>query len=203
VLIVKKIFEELELPLPSDEVVFSAIRASRFNWDDVLPGDVKARKDEITARAHEIIEDLYPRVFRQQVRMIPGVDDILKRISINGMKIGLVTSTHKKYLFAKLQPLKHAGVDRLFDAVITIDDSSKVKPAPDPLIECLNRLIVHAENSIYIGDTCTDIQAGKASGMKTVGVLSGATGFEDLRKENPDAIINSVAELSELIHFRK
>lgn len=199
--IMAEIFSRLDLPPPPDEVVFASIRASRFNWDDVLPDNSKNRKDEIIAKAYEIIDEIYPRIFRQQVRMISGVDDILKKISLNGMKIGLVTSTHKRYLTSKLQPLAEFGIDKLFDAVVAVEDSQKVKPAPDPLIECSRRLEILAERGMYVGDTCTDIQAGKASGMKTVGVLSGATGFKELKEENPDAIINSVADLSELIHF--
>ncbi len=146
--IMAEIFSRLDLPLPPDEVVFASIRASRFNWDDVLPDNLKNRKDEIIAKAYEIIDEIYPHVFRQQVRMIPGVDDILKKISLNGMKIGLVTSTHRKYLTAKLKPLADFGIDKLFDSVITVEDSEKVKPAPDPLLECSRRLEIPAERGM-------------------------------------------------------
>jgi len=46
-----------------------------------------------------------------------------------------------------------------------------------------------------------DIKAGKAAGMKTIGVL---TGFDDrtaLGAEEPDAVIQSVRELPDVIAF--
>ncbi len=52
---------------------------------------------------------------------------------------------------------------------------------------------------VYVGDTRTDMQAGKAAGMRTVGVLTGFDEYEILEKENPDAIIDSVQNLLEVI----
>jgi phosphoglycolate phosphatase len=43
------------------------------------------------------------------------------------------------------------------------------------------------------------MQAGKAAGMRTVGVLTGFDEYEILEKENPDAIIDSVQNLLEVI----
>ena len=47
--------------------------------------------------------------------------------------------------------------------------------------------------------TTTDIQAGKAAGMLTIGVLTGFDEYETLKKENPDAIIETVQHLQEVI----
>ncbi|HDJ28450.1 MAG TPA: HAD family hydrolase, partial [Proteobacteria bacterium] len=41
--------------------------------------------------------------------------------------------------------------------------------------------------------------AGKAAGTRTIGVLTGFDNHEMLEKENPDAIINSLANLPEVI----
>jgi phosphoglycolate phosphatase len=52
-----------------------------------------------------------------------------------------------------------------------------------------------------VGDTRVDIKAGKAAGMRTIGVL---TGFDDrtaLEEEEPDKIIQSIKDLPDLITF--
>ncbi|MBS7660314.1 HAD hydrolase-like protein [Candidatus Bathyarchaeota archaeon] len=44
-----------------------------------------------------------------------------------------------------------------------------------------------------------DVRAGKNSGAKTVAVLSGLFTREELEKENPDLILNSIKELPDFL----
>ena len=52
---------------------------------------------------------------------------------------------------------------------------------------------------MYVGDARIDIQAGKAAGMKTVGVLTGFDDHKALSRENPDAVIDSIADLTDML----
>ena len=52
-----------------------------------------------------------------------------------------------------------------------------------------------------MGDARIDIKAGKAAGMKTIGVLTGFDDLKTLGREEPDAIIESVADLPDVINF--
>jgi phosphoglycolate phosphatase-like HAD superfamily hydrolase len=98
-----------------------------------------------------------------------------------------------------MQPLQHAGVAKLFKVIITSDDVPNRKPDPDPLIECARRLDVKPNKCVYVGDTRTDIKAGKSAGMKTIGVLTGFDDYDMLANEGPDAIIDSIRNLLEVI----
>jgi len=138
-------------------------------------------------------------MFADNLELIQGAGHIVESLSSNGLKIGLVTSTQRQYLETKMQPLKNAGVDNLFDAIITSDDVEKRKPAPDPLITCAQLLDMKPGNCVYVGDTTTDIKAGKAAGMRTIGVLTGFDEYGALEKEDPDAIIENVQNLLEVI----
>jgi HAD superfamily hydrolase (TIGR01509 family) len=197
--IVDIVFERLNLPPVSREAMLEAIKDGDFDWDCVLPDDVKDLKDEIISNAVEIIYEIYPQMFGKDLKLISGADRVLKCISGDGVKVGLVTSTPQQGMVYKMQPLKIAGVDKLFEAIITTDDVQKKKPAAEPLVECVRRLQVDANRSVYVGDTRVDIKAGKAAGMRTIGVLTGFDDLESLKKENPDAIINSVVDLPEAI----
>jgi len=53
-----------------------------------------------------------------------------------------------------------------------------------------------------VGDTRVDIRAGKAAGMKTVGVLTGFDDYDALEKEKPTVIINSIADLKATLALR-
>ena len=191
----------LGLPAAPREDILKAIRQGEFDWDCVLPESVKAEKEETIRQARKIISEIYPRRFREEAKMIAGVDAILKEISGCGMKIGLVTSTPQILLEDKLHPLKGSGVENVFDAIITTDDVAKKKPAADPLIACGRLLDVDMADMVYVGDARTDIQAGRAAGMMTIGVLTGNDGYEALMAENPDAVIGSVVELRQVISF--
>jgi len=197
--IVEIALKRLELPQVSRKKILDAAETGDFNWDLILPDEVKNKKDEIIAAAWEVINEIAPQMFAEKLELIRGADTILQNISASIPKIGLVTSTQRQYLKNKMQPLKSAGVDKLFEVIITSDDVANRKPDPDPLIECAKRLDVNPGKCVYVGDTRTDMQTGKAAGMRTVGVLTGFDDYESLNKETPDAIIDSVRNLTEVI----
>ena len=197
--IIDIVFERLGVPPVSRETLQEAMDDGDFDWDYVLPDPMKSRKEELIAEAREIIADIAPPMFRKQIKLIPGAAEICKKIAARGMKIGLVTSTPADYIAVKLVPLKKAGVDHLLEVVITADDVINKKPHAEPLIKGSKGLKVAAENCVYVGDTRVDIRSGNAAGMKTVGVLTGFDGYEALKKENPDAIIDSIDLLDETL----
>jgi HAD superfamily hydrolase (TIGR01509 family) len=197
--IVEIALERLELPQVSRKKILDAAEDGDFNWEVVLPGEVHHKKDEIIGQAWEIINEIAPQMFQDGLELIRGADNILQSIASGSSKIGMVTSTRQKYLKTKMQPLKHAGVEELFEVIITSDDAPNRKPDPDPLIECARRLDVNPDKCVYVGDTRTDIKAGKAAGMKTIAVLTGFDDYDMLANEDPDAIIDSIRNLLEVI----
>jgi HAD superfamily hydrolase (TIGR01662 family) len=199
--IVEKALATLNLPQVSRQRILAAAESEDFNWALVLPEAEMDRKDEIIDEAWQIINEIAPQMFRQNVKLIPGADTILRNLSSRGLKIGLVTSTQRQYLKNKMRPLESAGVDTLFEIIITSDDAHKRKPAPEPLLECAKRLQVNPDKCIYVGDTQIDIKAGKAAGMQTVSVQTGFDEYEALKKENPDAIIDGIRDLMAVIAF--
>ncbi len=197
--IIEITLKRLELPQVSRKKILDAADTGDFNWDLVLPDVVKNKKDEIIAAAGEIINKIAPQMLGEKLELIKGADHILKNISASIPKIALVTSTQRQYLKNKMQPLKSAGVEKLFEVIITSDDVPNRKPDPEPLIECAKRLDVNPSKCVYVGDTRTDMQAGKAAGMRTVGVLTGFDDYDALNKEMPDAIIDGIEDLMKVI----
>lgn len=192
-------FERVGLPAVSMEDVLNAAKEGQFDWQGVLPGKDRAREKWLLTKSIEIIADIQSEMLRQEVRLIHGTVEILKALTEEGLRIGLVTNTQRIYLDDKLYLLNKAGVARLFEVIITTDDVPGRKPSPEPLIECGKRLGVSPERIVYVGDSRVDIRAGKAAGTKTIGVLTGMDGYDVLAAERPDAIIESVLYLKERI----
>ena len=197
--IVENALERLELPPVSRSKILAAAESEDFKWELVLPREVRRRRENIIDEAWAVINEIAPRMFADDLDIIEGADGALKMASANGLKIGLVTSTQKHYLETKMVPLKNADVDKLIEVIITSDDVKERKPAPEALIMCAQQLELEPDSCVYVGDTTTDMKSGKAAGMHTIGVLTGFDDYEALNNEQPDAIIDSIRNLSEIL----
>ena len=197
--IIDVVFEKLGIPPVAVEILREAMDDGEFDWDFVLPGRMKNRKNQLIAEARIIIDDIAPALFRKQIKLIPGAADMCEKIAACSLKMGLVTSTPMDYISVKLAPLRKAGIENLLQVIVTADDVDNKKPHAEPLIKGSKELEVAVEQCVYVGDTRVDIRAGNAAGMKTVGVFTGFDDFESLKKENPDAILDSIARLGGVV----
>ena len=199
--IIDVIFDRLDLPPVPQSVLLEAMKNGEFEWDLVLPDEMKNRKEQLVEKARGIIDEIAPSMFHDQVKLIPGTAGVLKEIAAKGLKLALVTSTLREYMAIKLVPLAKAGVDNLFEIMITADDVQHKKPHAEPLIMCSDKLGLAPAKCVYVGDTRVDIKAGHAAGMQTVAVLTGFDGYEALAREKPDIIIESVSALKSTLYF--
>jgi phosphoglycolate phosphatase len=195
------VFERLGVPPVSRKTLQDAMDGGDFDWDFVLPTPMKANKKKLMAEARAIIDEIAPPLFRKQVKLIPGAAVVCEKIAASKLKIGLVTSTPRDYIEVKLAPLRSAGIEKLLQVIVTADDVANKKPHTEPLLKGSRELSTAVEQCVYVGDTRVDIRAGNAAGMKTVGVLTGFDDFKALEKENPDAILSSIARLYEAVNI--
>jgi phosphoglycolate phosphatase-like HAD superfamily hydrolase len=66
--------------------------------------------------------------------------------------------------------IEYLGVADVFDAVASVRDKVKPKPAPDIIELCLQRAGVAAHRAVYVGDAETDRIASKAARVNFIGV---------------------------------
>ena len=197
----ESVFERLRWPQVSREVMRKAIKDGGFDWGLVLPSGTGRAQEDLIAEARVVIREMYPRVFEEEVNMVPGAEPLLKRLHDRSVKLGLVTSTLGRFIEFKLIPLKKCGLRDLFQCVITLDDVKNRKPSGDPLLECARRLGATPEKCAYVGDATVDVVAGKAAGMRTIAVLTGVDDYEALKGEGPDVILDSVSQLAERLNL--
>ena len=194
--LIEVVFKRLGIAPVAKSVLLEAMKNGEFEWDLVLPDEIKNRKEQLIAKARGIIDEIAPAMFHEQVKIIPGTADALKTIAAEGLKLAMVTSTLRDYMPIKLAPLKAAGVETLFEVVITADDVRYKKPHAEPLLMCSDKLGLSPANCVYVGDTRVDIRAGNAAGMQTVAVLTGFDDYDALKGETPTDIIESVADFT-------
>ncbi|MGD8290630.1 MAG: HAD hydrolase-like protein, partial [Desulfobacterales bacterium] len=91
--IIDIVFAKLGVPTVPRKTLLKAMDNGDFDWDCVLPESMKKDKDALRQKARQIIDQIGPPMFHQQVRLIPGTAVAFQKIAAAGIKTGLVTST--------------------------------------------------------------------------------------------------------------
>lgn len=102
---------------------------------------------------------------------------------------------------------KRAGLERHFDisglkpffTISRCADETAGKPNPLMLSEILAETGKNLADSVMIGDSVHDIRMANNLGMDSIAVSYGCETAENLAKENPSAVVATVAELSEIL----
>ena len=100
------------------------------------------------------------------VKLFPQSVQTLNSLKGRGIKLGLISNSTRLIVSAILI---NFGLKKYFNAVVTMDDVKRRKPAPDMALKACRLLKVKPENTILVGDTKNDIIAGKRAGCITVG----------------------------------
>ncbi|HVY72149.1 MAG TPA: HAD-IA family hydrolase, partial [Verrucomicrobiae bacterium] len=77
------------------------------------------------------------------------------------------------------QVLRHLGIRDLFQAVVTSEDVTRQKPAPDIFLEAARRIGVPPQFCRAYEDTDLGLQAIRAAGMEAVDVRTLVVGSRD------------------------
>ncbi len=131
------------------------------------------------------------------VKLFDGSLDLLE--SLRGkVKLGLASMNDREVIN---NLLKMTSTQRLFDAVLTADDISKPKPNPEIFLKCALKLRSSPERCVVVEDSIFGVKAAKTAKMGCVAVLTGVYSQEELKKANPDLIVDSVKEKSGILNF--
>jgi pyrophosphatase PpaX len=170
--------------------------------EEILPTLGRTLYDAFEEIAPGRSEELY-QVYRAyqvtthdtMVTLVPGTKETLSALKAAGLLLGVVTA---KRLRTAMEGLNLFDLAPYFDTIVTLEDSSKHKPSPDPLLVAAERLSIAPEGAIYVGDARVDIEAGHAAGMKTAWVTWGAGTLGNLDSARPDYTFHS---MDEVIHL--
>lgn len=126
----------------------------------------------------------------QLIHVFSGVIESISKLHDLGIKMAAITSRKEH----AVENLKESGLYDLLDVVLTARDVQYHKPHPEGLLKALESLSVSPEEAIIVGDTPSDIGAGKAAHMGTVGVTWGFFG-PAIQQKHPDYVVGSIEEL--------
>ncbi len=133
----------------------------------------------------------YRRARASELVLYPHVQMTLLELAKRGIRLGVVSDAPRFQVWLRLCDL---GLQHVFDAVVTFDDTGERKPAAAPFREVLRRLGVEPGESLMIGDWAErDVVGAKSLGMMTVFARYGDT--FDTKESGADHDVDDVFEL--------
>ncbi len=191
--ILKDIMECLGMKLTSSrEMLFETLSYGKRLSDIIFPPDLQNRR-MIVERFNLLAMNAFKETFsRGKVELIDGVIHLFNELKGRGLSLAIVTSSMTEVV---VPFLKAKNLHSYLNCVLGRTEVPQLKPSPDPLLKCMEILNVEPGETIYVGDSAVDIQAGKAAGVWTVGVLTGTSDLNRLKAEAPDAVLHSVGDL--------
>ena len=125
-----------------------------------------------------------------------NVRNVLEFLKNNAIKLAVCTNKMERLSNILLEKL---DVLHMFDYLVGGDSLIKSKPDPFPLLNICEKLNIGTSDSIMIGDSATDLNAGKGAGMPVVLVSYGYTDNKDIYNK-ADLVINDFSQLKELVN---
>jgi HAD superfamily hydrolase (TIGR01509 family) len=132
-----------------------------------------------------------------EVELFAGARELLD--ALNGkVKVALASMNNREVISHMLNALR---VKDCFSVVITRDEVRKSKPNPEIFLKSALKLKTPPEKCVVVEDSIFGVEAAKTGKMGCIAVLTGVYFKEELSRANPDLIVDSLQEKSEIVQF--
>lgn len=139
----------------------------------------------------------YQEHSRVKTELYPTVRETLERIYAAGVP-QFVVSNKPEPITLKL--VEELGVAGCFTKVLGPESLEHMKPNPEGLVKCMD--IAGRRKGLMVGDSFTDIQAGRSAGIHTCGALYGIGDRVRLKAENADFYVEKLGEIFEYVRVQ-
>jgi len=125
----------------------------------------KRMDDPATMALYHAFTDSYEQHPSDFSKPFPGVMETLDLLKIRGIPMACVTAKPAR---ARVQVLEYLGLAPYLAHALSPEDGFAKKPAPDMLFECCRVMGTGPADTVMVGDTRFDIEAGFNAGCHTV-----------------------------------
>lgn len=125
-------------------------------------------------------------------RLFPGVREALVELSGGGVPLAVVSSKGRGGV---LRGLDLFGLTHHFRTVVGLEDTERHKPDPAPVTLAAERLGLAAVETLMVGDSPADLEAGRRAGAHTAAVAWSTFPAESLLAERPDHVLARLKDL--------
>lgn len=195
-----------------DRIVFS-MQASAVALSFEPPSYHQA-KQIIGLSLPKAIKTLFPNANEEQVQLLTAqykhqyveVNNTPTPLFENALEL-LINLKQQDKLLAVATGKARAGLQRVWNVTDTehffhasrCADESESKPHPDMINSLLEELNIQKHETVMIGDTSFDLEMAQRAGVDSIGITHGVHDDEILAQFQPKAIVDSLAELHQLL----
>ena len=146
------------------------------------------------------IREYYRAVCRQEMckrtTFFPGLEESLKRMTENGVRLGILSLKLKDLIRASLNKYH---LTQYFDVIFGADEMPAPKPDAGGLFCILEKLELTVADVLYVGDSLVDQETARNAGADFCAMLSGATLREQFEEGFVKLFCSSPGELADAI----
>lgn len=147
----------------------------------------EAATEEALARFLEIYADCH-----ELTALYPGVHELLEALSTAAVELAVVTNKPERFVAPLLEQV---GLGGYFRWIIGGDTLPQQKPDPAALLQVMHLAGVDAGQSLFVGDSRSDVLAARAASVPCVAVSYGYNHGRPIDDEQPSLVVDSLAEL--------
>lgn len=162
-----------------------------------LIGQLEGEPDEADfQRAYPMFLDLYRDNTSKRSLLYPGVREGLDYLRDAGYPLGCVTNKAAQFTEPLLRDL---GISDYLQIIVSGDSLPRKKPDPMPLLHAARFFGAEPARCLMLGDSISDVKAARAAGFSIICMSYGYNHGVDIRLADPDAVVDSMTELKDLI----
>lgn len=129
-------------------------------------------------------------------RPYDGIEELLQELSAKGIKIAVASN---KFIEGTQKLIENFFPNISFVCVLGQREGVPVKPNPQIVYDILATAGVSKAETLYVGDTGTDMQTARNAGVESIGVLWGFRTKEELIENGAVHIISKPVEILQFI----
>ena len=183
--------EKMEQPVPGDAELRKWIGpALRTSFGPVF-GDAQ-RVEQAVALYRERFEALG----WQEHVIYAGIGEVVQALHAAGHRLAVVTAKNEPHARRIVEHLPFGGC---FEDIVGATEDGSRSHKPELIAEALQRLSLQASQCWMIGDRRMDIEGARHHGLRSVGVLWGFGGEEELTAAGAGQLAREPAQLETLL----
>ena len=130
----------------------------------------------------------------------PGIPELLRALDSRAeVQLGLATGNFRESAFIKLRKY---GLDTFFEeGGFGGDHPDRPKVVADAIVKCqaLSRKVYEREDIFVIGDSVSDVEAGRANGINSVAVATGHYDTVKLKALGPTFVFDDLSDTEKVL----
>jgi HAD superfamily hydrolase (TIGR01549 family) len=179
--------------LSTNENIFEMLKKTKLFLTNTGRTEESAKKIRVEALS---IAEKYELEAAAKTSLLPGAVETLKVLKKMGLKMALCTINSQK---STEQILTRFKIAEYFDAIIPREKVNQVKPNSEHCSFALKALGVAAIETVVVGDSVNDVLAAREVKAMAVGLTTGVSNQEQLKRQGANFIITSITDLPLLV----